>query len=43
VLLVRRWSVGKTLAATGADSASMDPAERARREKIRRDTEDGGF
>jgi len=43
VLLVRRWSVGKTLAAAGADSASMDPAERARREKIRRDTEDGGF
>ena len=43
VLLVRRWSVGKTLAAAGADSASMDPAERERREKIRRDTEDGGF
>jgi len=43
VLLVRRWSVGRTQVAAGADLANEDPAERARREKIRRDTEDGGF
>ena len=42
ILLVRRWSVGKTLAAD-TDTASMDPAERERREQIRRDTGDGGF
>jgi cytochrome c-type biogenesis protein CcmH len=43
VLLVRRWSVGRTQFATGIDAADMDPAERERREEIRRDTEDGGF
>ena len=43
ILLVRRWSVGKTLAAAQADGAAMDPAERERREQIRRDTGDGGF
>ena len=42
ILLVRRWSVGKTLAAA-ADPATIDPAERDRREKIRRETGDGGF
>ena len=46
VLLVRRWSAGKTQAATGPDPASVDTAERARMEKIRRETDsgsDGGF
>ncbi len=43
ILLVRRWSVGRTLTATQADAAAMDPAERQRREQIRRDTGDGGF
>jgi cytochrome c-type biogenesis protein CcmH/NrfF len=42
VLLVRRWSVGRTNAAV-ADRAAMDPAERERREQIRRETADGGF
>jgi cytochrome c-type biogenesis protein CcmH len=42
ILLVRRWSVGKTMA-TAADPVNMDPAERERREKIRRETGDGGF
>lgn len=42
ILLVRRWSVGRTLTAA-ADTATMDPAERERREQIRRDTGDGGF
>jgi cytochrome c-type biogenesis protein CcmH/NrfF len=42
VLLVRRWSVGRTQAAT-PDVATMDPEERERREQIRRDTGDGGF
>ena len=44
ILLVRRWSVGRTQAAAGADVGSLDPAEQARREKIRRETgSDGGF
>ena len=46
VLLVRRWSVGRTLVAAGPDPASLDPAEQARREQIRRETDagnDGGF
>jgi cytochrome c-type biogenesis protein CcmH len=46
ILLVRRWSVGRTQAAAGPDLATMDPAEQARREKIRRETDtgsDGGF
>jgi cytochrome c-type biogenesis protein CcmH len=46
VLLVRRWSVGKTLAAVALDTANEDPADRARREEIRRETDidsDGGF
>ena len=45
ILLVRRWSVGKTQAAV-ADPANEDPADRERREKIRRETDsgnDGGF
>ena len=42
VLLVRRWSVGRTQAAT-PDADTMDPEERERREQIRRDTGDGGF
>jgi cytochrome c-type biogenesis protein CcmH/NrfF len=42
ILLVRRWSVGAPAAAP-ADTASMDPAERERMEKIRRETGDGGF
>ena len=46
ILLVRRWaslSIGKTQA-TLADAANDDPAERERREKIRRETGiDGGF
>jgi cytochrome c-type biogenesis protein CcmH/NrfF len=42
ILLVRRWSVGKTVAAA-ADPVTMDPAERERREMIRRETGDGGF
>jgi len=43
ILLVRRWSVGRTLAVATADTAGMDPAERERREQIRRETGDGGF
>jgi len=42
ILLVRRWSVGKTQMAA-ADTSTMDPAERERREQIRRETGDGGF
>jgi len=42
VLLVKRWSVGRTQAAA-VDVATMDPAERERMEQIRRDTGDGGF
>ena len=43
ILLVRRWSVGKTQVAAAAD---QDPAAIALREKIRRETDtnnDGGF
>jgi len=44
VLLVRRWSVGKTQAVAGLDAVNMDPAERERLEAIRRETGgDGGF
>jgi cytochrome c-type biogenesis protein CcmH/NrfF len=51
ILLVRRWTVGKTQAAvgpglSGTNLASFDPAEQARREKIRRETDtgiEGGF
>jgi cytochrome c-type biogenesis protein CcmH/NrfF len=46
ILLVRRWTVGKTQAYPVNESAIEDPAERARREKIRRETDasnDGGF
>jgi cytochrome c-type biogenesis protein CcmH len=49
VLLVRRWASrpeGRTQAAGGPEMASLDPAEQARREKIRRETDsgsDGGF
>jgi cytochrome c-type biogenesis protein CcmH len=42
ILLVRRWSVGRTQTAD-ADTSTMDPAERERREQIRRETGDGGF
>jgi cytochrome c-type biogenesis protein CcmH/NrfF len=42
VLLVRRWTVDKTHGSV-ADRAAMNPAERERREQIRRDTGDGGF
>jgi cytochrome c-type biogenesis protein CcmH/NrfF len=41
-LLLFRWSASKTQA-VAADTATMDPAERERREQIRRDTGDGGF
>jgi cytochrome c-type biogenesis protein CcmH len=43
ILLVRRWSVGKRLAEPAGDAAALDPAERARFEKIRRETGEGGF
>jgi len=43
ILLVRRWSIGRTQAIV-ADISTMDPAERERREQIRRETGvDGGF
>jgi cytochrome c-type biogenesis protein CcmH len=42
ILLVRRWTVGKT-PAPATDEAFIDPAERERREQIRRETGDGGF
>jgi hypothetical protein len=42
ILLVRRWSgvsIGRVqTAASGADLAALDPAERERRERIRRET-----
>jgi len=47
ILLVRRWSgisgIGPKPLAAGADLAALDPAERERRERIRRETGmDGG-
>jgi cytochrome c-type biogenesis protein CcmH len=42
ILLVRRWSVGRTQAVV-VDTSKVDPAERERREQIRRDTGNGGF
>ncbi len=42
ILLVRRWSVGRT-AAVAAGATTTDPAELERRERIRRETGDGGF
>jgi cytochrome c-type biogenesis protein CcmH/NrfF len=42
ILLVRRWSVGRT-AIAAIDDASLDPEERERRDRIRRETGDGGF
>ena len=42
VLLVRRWTVGRTQPAP-VDSSLLDPAERERREQIRRETGEGGF
>jgi len=42
VLLVRRWSVGRT-EAVAADTSTMDPAERGRHERIRRETDSDGF
>jgi cytochrome c-type biogenesis protein CcmH len=45
ILLVRRWSAGATpnAATTAATAPSTDPAERERREQIRRETGDGGY
>jgi cytochrome c-type biogenesis protein CcmH/NrfF len=48
ILLVRRWTVGNTAgkgpAGAVAEIANQDPAERARIERIRRETgADGGF
>jgi cytochrome c-type biogenesis protein CcmH/NrfF len=44
ILLVKRWTVGKTEGAVAVDAAMMDPAARELREKIRRETgEDGGY
>jgi len=44
ILLVRRWSIGKTQADQVIDPATLDPDSRALREKIRRETgSDGGF
>jgi cytochrome c-type biogenesis protein CcmH len=42
ILLVRRWSIG-TPVAVAADTNTMDPAERERREQIRRETDEGGI
>ena len=45
ILLVRRWahlSVGRTPALAG-NPTQEDPADRERRERIRRETGDGGF
>jgi cytochrome c-type biogenesis protein CcmH len=42
ILLVKRWSAGG-IQATAADTSTMDPAERERREQIRRETGDGGI
>jgi cytochrome c-type biogenesis protein CcmH len=42
ILLVRRWSVGRT-AVAAVDSASLDPVERERMERIRRETGEGGY
>jgi cytochrome c-type biogenesis protein CcmH len=42
ILLVRRWSVGRT-AIAAVDDASLAPEERERRDRIRRETGDGGF
>jgi cytochrome c-type biogenesis protein CcmH len=47
ILLVRRWR-GKELPAPAAEAAILDPAERERRERIRRETDmdagiDGGL
>jgi len=46
ILLVRRWSVGRTQAAKAAGSAVIDPEMDTLREKVRRETgsgSDGGF
>jgi len=42
ILLLRRWSISKTVAAS-PDFATLDPEERERREKIRQETGEGGF
>lgn len=42
ILLVRRWSVGKTSAVAGQGS-SLNAEESERLEQVRRDTGDGGF
>jgi cytochrome c-type biogenesis protein CcmH len=41
ILLVRRWSIGRTQTAVLTDSADLDPAERERMERIRRETDTG--
>jgi len=41
ILLVRRWSVGRT-ALTVGQAAGIDPEDRSRLDQVRRDT-DGGF
>lgn len=46
ILLVRRWSVGRSQAAQAAGSSAVDPEMNALREKVRRETgsgSDGGF
>jgi len=46
VLLVRRWKIdpaGAKAAMATADAAGLDPATRTLREKIRRETDDGGY
>jgi cytochrome c-type biogenesis protein CcmH len=46
ILLVRRWSVGRSQAAQAAGPAVIDPEMNALREKVRRETGsgiDGGF
>jgi cytochrome c-type biogenesis protein CcmH/NrfF len=41
ILLVRRWTVGRTQTTSGLDFTNEDPADRERREKIRRETDTG--
>lgn len=43
ILLVRRWSGLTGRKPVAVEAAAEDPAERERRERIRRETGDGGF
>jgi cytochrome c-type biogenesis protein CcmH len=43
ILLIFRWSEGKKLAAAAPVQPADDAADRERRERIRRETGDGGF